>query len=1032
MNNTIRLEVYPKQLDRKSNLLATVQRFYPVSQASIDDIQHAKIYWIESAIDRNQCLQASKNALVDDVEQIIISGHVDIFHKFPKYVVEMNYKPGVTDNTATAALEALCLVNPTFSEDNLAVYTGDLFFVFGNLSKKEIENIAHEYIGNQLLNDFKIWDWPEFSIEERFLNNPVPRVCLSQQSVACYDLNVSDEKMMDLNRDNCWALSADELGQIKKHFQEASIIQQRYAFGLGADPTDVEIEVIAQTWSEHCKHKIFNSNINYSEIDSPLPYKKLGDRDIYSIYKSFIKGATKRIKEERGLDNLISVFSDNAGIVRFDKNIDLCIKVETHNSPSALDPYGGSLTGILGVNRDILGCGLGARPIANTDVFCFAPEDMLTNKNIEIPVGLKNPSRIAEGVHLGIEDGGNKSGIPTVNGAFLFDDQYAGKPLVFCGTVGVLPQKTERYKDTFSKNQKPGDYIVMSGGRIGKDGIHGATFSSMELDENSPVSAVQIGDPITQKRVSDFLVEARDNGLFSSVTDNGAGGLSSSVGEMAELTNGAIIDLQLAPVKYPGLAPYELMISESQERMTFAVGSDQLEEFLNLSTKRGVESTVLGQFTDDGFLTIKYGEKVVAALSLQFLHSSLSPMNLTASFTGPADLTKYRAWHGENRQKQIPRCDQGVDYKKLVEEIIASPNICSKEHLVRRYDHEVQASTIVKPFIGKEGKGPSDAAVLWLAPAGGERKNGITISSGINSFVSHYDTYTMAQMAIDETVRNSVCVGADPKRMVLLDNFCWPDPIKSENNPDGDHKLAQLVRASIGLYDASVAYGMPFVSGKDSMKNDFIGKTTDGNKVKISVPPTLLITGMAQIEDVENVVTSDFKQAKDYIYLLGDLTSITKKDLNICELSKRYQIDQQQIIPCDIDLQRNLSRYNKIHQATTKGWISSCHDLSEGGMVTSIIESSIGGEIGVEIDLSTLIADKERILSTLFNEVSGSFIISVSEINIRAIETLFDEEELSYIGRTASDDNLSIKFEEEIILQHDLQSLLNSWRQHGK
>lgn len=908
------------------------------------------------------------------------------------YVIEVTFKPGVTDNAAHSVQEAAEIVLKRSLSDGFNISSGKIFFLSGNISEQELKVICEEILGNPLLNQFKIYRADTFYLE-RYNDLFPPIVQMKRKEVEFINLDQSTTKLKQLGDERCWALSEVEIQQIQTEYKRPQFLKQRKTLGLTDNATDVEMEIIAQSWSEHCKHKIFAANIHYLE-QTMQPLHQIGEKRINSLYKSYIKKATFDVKKKYDLSWLVSVFSDNAGIVDFDKNLDLCIKVETHNSPSALDPYGGALTGILGVNRDILGCGIGAKPIGNMDVFCFAHENMLED-GIQLPSPLKHPKRIFEGVHKGVEDGGNKSGIPTINGSIFFDDDYAGKPLVYVGTVGVLPKSTPDYSSSALKDQKPGDLVIVSGGRIGADGIHGATFSSLELNENSPATAVQVGDPFTQKKVMDFLIAARDRGLYSSVTDNGAGGLSSSVGEMAELTGGVEIDLALAPTKYPGLSPYELMISESQERMTFAVPSENKDEFLKLSQKFNVESTVLGEFTNTGFLKVLYNQEVVALLDLKFLHDSLVPMELCAEFNPELSSYHYQNWHKQSTK------EPEVELNEAIYNLLSRPNIQSKEKWVRQYDHEVGAATVVKPFTGVHQDGPSDAGVLWLAPHGGDDKNAVAVSNGLQPLYSHRDGYVMAIASMDEAIRNIVATGGNPHKTCVLDNFCWPDPLESINNPDAKHKLAQLVRSCEGLYDSALAYGTPFVSGKDSMKNDFRGKDKNGKEVKISVPPTLLITAMSQIEDVEKIITTDFKQAEDLIYYIG--TKQTK--LNFSEYTRLYETEH--IHDLKIDLERNSQIFHCIYHANQMGFIQSCHDISEGGSITALFESCLGGQLGCELSVN-----QDHLRAKLFNEPLASFIISVSPDKQKEFEALFKNDDFELWGHTTS--NLELVINEQI------------------
>lgn len=991
MSTVYRLEIFPNTFhlnDRKVQEDGLINWFHKYMNVKVTNVWEIKTFLVETDEKIPAFIKYAEEVFTDSVvETLVTSENADqkvVFEGLKRkgfknpMVIDIGFRPGVTDNSAHSALEALKLI-PALSHAQMKVSSGIMYFIEGdNLDAALLIKLAYEKLANNLLHKVSI-----VPLTARMVDLKFPTVDISANPSKEISLNVNAETLQKINHENCWALSASELSHIKRHFDD-----------IGRNPTDVEMEIIAQSWSEHCKHKIFSSEITYSEsTEMPEGVKRLGDLKIQGIFKSYIKGATKRIQEERKIPWLISIFHDNAGIVRFDDQVDVCIKVETHNSPSALDPYGGALTGILGVNRDILGVGLGAKPIANTNVFCLAENDYFRENNIELPLLLKNPDRIKEGVHLGVQDGGNKSGIPTVNGAFIFDRDYVGKPLVYCGTIGVMPQR-ENEEPTSEKGQCPGDLIVMAGGRIGKDGIHGATFSSMELVDGVPSSVVQIGDPITQKRLGDFLIEARKKGLFNSVTDNGAGGLSSSVGEMAQKTNGAIVYLEKALVKYPGLSPYELMVSESQERMTFSVTREKIEAFMDLAKLRSVEASVIGEFTDNGFLNVRYNDEVVANLSMHFLHESLIPMKLQARFNPATASTHWIT-------KMIPKLKLPENnYAEILFSLLRSPNIRSHEHLVRRYDHEVKAATIVKPYTGSDEVGfsaPTDAGVVWMKPHGGGADNALAISCGVNPKVSQYDSYAMATYAVDEAVRNAVCVGANPNEMVLVDNYCWPDPIPSEKNPDAELKLSHLVRASKALYDISVDYGMPFVSGKDSMKNDFIGKTQSGSTVKISVPPTLLVTAMGRVPTLKCITTSEVKKEGSALYLIGE---------DCLEYNSAFEVeaqfDYQVSFPLpSIDFKKQLDIYRRIHQGMKVGLIESCHDISDGGLLVSLAEKMMGTVFGCQLNFADIPADK--MLGFLFNEGPGRIIVSVSAENEASFENHMGGGPLRKLGIVTND-----------------------------
>jgi phosphoribosylformylglycinamidine synthase subunit PurSL len=951
----------------------------------------------------------------------------------PSFVAQVRYLPGVTDNVGKTATEALALVSAFAREHAVQVYTGKAVYFYGDLSKSEVERVALECVANPIIEELQIFSWEQYFTPERFEQQKVPEVILQGDSrVEIINLDLDDRALEKMSKEKCWALTVQELNTIRSYYARPEVQKRRQEIGLPVSPTDVEMEVLAQTWSEHCKHKIFAAEIDYSEqvpsdverISSP----NLGAFTVKSVFKSFIRKVTEELKEERKLDWLVSVFTDNAGIVRFDPNVDLCIKVETHNSPSALDPYGGALTGIVGVNRDVLGCGLGARPIANTDVFCFGTPDWPgVGEEKELPDGLKHPRRIFEGVHMGVEDGGNKSGIPTVNGAFAFHRDFSGKPLVFCGTIGVMPAKTKAGFVGASKNQKPGDFIVMAGGRIGKDGIHGATFSSMELDNNAPATVVQIGDPITQKRLGDFLLEARDRGLFTSVTDNGAGGLSSSVGEMASGTGGARLDVSDVPVKYPGLQPYELVVSESQERMTFSVAKEKLEEFLHLAKRRNVEASVIGEFSNSGFFQIVYQGKIVGELDIAFLHDGLPAMVLKAKWEGPkAEST----WSKRNSlpEVSVTEFQSRAFHEKALYTLLGRWNIRSKEDWVRRYDHEVQASTLIKPFVGVEAKGPGDAAVIWLAPHGGEDLAGVSISCGLQPKLSRFDTYLSAQHSLDEAMRNAVAVGSDPDQMAVIDNFCWPDPLPSEKNPDAQHKLAQLVRANKGLYDLAKIYGTPFVSGKDSMKNDYIGRSRFGKEIKISVPPTILVTAMGKVPDVSKTVSTDFQKIGDSVYLIGRST----REMGGSELEDAFELPSFVLRSASqVNAEENLRLYRTLHKAILTGLVRSAHDCSEGGFLVALAESCIGGMIGINAELEKLQEDLQAFGGSMteffFNESAGRFVVSVDPQKEAEFRKIFSGQTCIKVGVTAPE---ILRFTRHglVILDCPVKEAKRAWR----
>lgn len=910
------------------------------------------------------------------------------------FLVEVGFRPGVTDNVGRTAREAIEYVTGRPLGEGRGVYTSVQYLLKGNITRDDVERIATGLLCNTLIQRYRIVDYPSFvSGGVSFLG--IPKVQgESRATVREINLDVTDEELAAISREGVLALSLEEMKIIQAFFQRPDVTAERQRMGLTASPTDVELEALAQTWSEHCKHKIFSATIDYCDEN--------GNREeIRSLFKTFIQGATRKVREDLGTrDYCLSVFKDNAGVIRFNDENSLVFKVETHNSPSALDPYGGALTGIVGVNRDPFGTGKGARLIFNTDVFCFASPFY----EKPLPTRLLHPRRIYEGVVEGVEHGGNKSGIPTVNGSLVFDDRFAGKPLVFCGTAGMMPAFING-KPSHEKYINPGDLIVMTGGRIGKDGIHGATFSSEELSESSPVSAVQIGDPITQKRMTDFLLRARDLGLYNFITDNGAGGLSSSIGEMSEACGGCRLDLAKAPLKYQGLDPWEILISEAQERMSLAVPPENIEKFLSLARRMGVEATVLGEFTDSGYFHICFGEKTVAYLPMDFLHGGLPPMQLRG------------VW--EVKRHPEPRPVDKKDYTDDLLHLLSSLNICSKESVVRRYDHEVQGGSVVKPFTGRENDGPSDAAVLRPLLDSFE---GVVVSHGICPRYSDIDTYHMMANAIDEGLRNYVAVGGSLDLVAGLDNFCWCDPVQSEKTPDGEYKTAQLVRANKALYEYCVAFRIPLISGKDSMKNDYFDGVT-----KISIPPTVLFSVIGKMDDVRKAVTMDAKRPGDLVYLLGK----TAFELGGSEYyaTKGYVGNR---VP-RVDAASALLRYRAYHKAVCRGLVASCHDLSDGGLAVAVAETAFAGGFGMAVDLGRVIFSgvscdrRDEVL--LFSESASRHLVTVRPEHREEFEAAMAGTCFSCIGTVTDDEMLTVAgIDGSVVLRKTIQDLKEAWQ----
>ena len=953
---------------------------------NVTEVGTVEVYTMDGDIADDELEKIAIGPLSDPIIQkyAIDKGLADRFD----WLIEVGFRPGVTDNVGKTAREAIELL---LNKKGVDVYTSRQYVLKGNIDRKEAERIASGLLANELIQRYEIISGKKWDPAEG-IRPYVPRVTIKDNpSTEEIDLDVSDKELQEISDTRVLALTVDEMKVMRDYLHDKTVLNERLNAGLSEKITDVELECLAQTWSEHCKHKIFNSIIDYEDEN--------GSHSIIdSLFGSCIKRATKEIREDLGEDDwCLSVFVDNAGIIRFNDDYNLVFKVETHNSPSALDPYGGALTGIVGVNRDPFGTGKGSKLIFNTDVFCFASPFY----NKPLPSRILHPRRIYEGVREGVEHGGNKSGIPTVNGCLVFDERYLGKPLVYCGTGGIMPSSIHG-EATYSKEIIPGDKIIMTGGRIGKDGIHGATFSSEELNEDSPVTAVQIGDPITQKKMTDFLLIARDRNLYRTITDNGAGGLSSSVGEMATLCGGCEIDLKKAPLKYAGLKPWEILISEAQERMSLAVAPEDCKAFLDLAEKMNVEATILGTFTNSGKFHACYGDKTVAYLDMEFLHDGLPKMRLNAKWIPP-----------QHKEPGFPEPD---DMGRALKDMLSRLNICSKESVVRQYDHEVQGGSVVKPMVGIANDGPGDAAVIRPILDSFE---GVVVANGICPRYSDIDTYHMAACAIDEAVRNTIAVGGSLDRLAGIDNFCWCDPVESEKTPDGQYKLAQLVRANRALYDYTKAYGVPCISGKDSMKNDYIiGET------KISIPPTLLFSTMGKIEDVRKAVTMDAKKPGDLVYILGE----TREELGGSEWFALHGFTGNNVPKVNAVKAKKL--YRALTRAIDRGLVASCHDCSDGGLGIALAEVAFAGGLGMDIDLSHVPSDAiGRDDYLLFSESQSRFIATISPESKEEFEEIMTGNAIDCAGEITSESAFRISGTDgKNIIEEDINDLKKVWQ----
>ncbi|HET6882380.1 MAG TPA: phosphoribosylformylglycinamidine synthase subunit PurL [Pirellulales bacterium] len=873
-------------------------------------------------------------------------------------------KPGVMDPVAQSAQAAIG--DFQFTAD--AVRTFRKFWVAG-LAGDKLATLCGKLLANDAI--------------EQVIVGPLPFKHLELGSTYEFKLitvplrGLDDAALERLSREGQLYLKLEEMRTIRDYFRR-----------LDRDPTDAELETVAQTWSEHCSHKTLAGRIRYRD--------EHGERQFNNMLKETIFAATDTVRRQLGDDDwCVSVFRDNAGVVKFDDQHHVVFKVETHNHPSALEPYGGANTGIGGVIRDPLGTGLGARPVCNTDVFCFAPPDIPAE---ELPPGVLHPKRVMKGVVSGVRDYGNRMGIPTVNGAIYFDPRYLGNPLVYCGTVGILPH------DKTHKEPLPGDHIVAAGGRTGRDGIHGATFSSAELTSESEKlsgGAVQIGNAITEKMLLDVILAARDRGLYHAITDCGAGGFSSAVGEMGE-DIGAEVWLDRVPLKYAGLSYTEIWISEAQERMVLAVPPDDWEEFSALCASEGVEATVIGQFVTTGRLQLKYHDRQVGDLDMRFLHHGRPPVVREAVYapTAPAPLRL---------------SEPAKDYTPTLLKILGALNVASKEWVIRQYDHEVQGGSVIKPLVGVANDGPSDAAVV--RPVLSSRR-GIVVACGMNPRYGEFDTYHMAASAIDEAMRNCVAVGADPQRIALLDNFCWGDTDRPET-------LGSLVRAALACHDLAVAFGVPFVSGKDSLNNEFRYTDAAGHRQSIAIPPSLLISAMGQVTDVAKCVTMDLKEPGNLLYLIGQ----TRDEMG----GSHYNLVQQLSggnVP-QVDAASAKRTFYALHTAIESGLVRSCHDLSEGGLAAAAAEMAFAGGMGLRITVEKVphaLGDAAHPAVLSFSESNTRFLCEIRPENASAFESALRGLPIGHVGEVTSDDRVILTHTSGMEISATIATLKEAWQ----
>ncbi len=932
----------------------------PAGHAALEDLADAgveglkdcrlvRVYTVEGPLEQEEAQRVGRELLSDSVtERFSLNEPVDTGLPGGSFVVEVAKKAGVMDPVEASTLKGIDDMG--IGAD--AVTTSRKYVFTGSVDEVQFRRHAARVLANEVIE--------ECSFRERDIAGRAPAPPYTFQKITV-DLAEADDKTLSaISQDRGLSLNLTEMKTIQAYYRD-----------LGRSPTDVELETLAQTWSEHCVHKTFRGLVEYD------------GRTIDNLLKSTIA----RVTSELDRPWCLSVFEDNSGVIAFDDDMAVCFKVETHNHPSAIEPYGGAETGIGGVIRDPLGTGLGAMPVANTDVFCFAPPDMADE---DVPEGALHPKRVLKGVVAGVRDYGNRMGIPTVNGAIVFDERFVGNPLVYCGNVGLIP------RDKVSKAARPGDIIVAVGGRTGRDGIHGATLSSAELATGSDEvwsGAVQIGNPITEKKMTDVLLIARDRSLYTAITDCGAGGFSSAVGEMGQHT-GAAVHLERAPLKYEGLAPGEIWCSEAQERMVLAVPPENLDELIGLFASEDVEATAIGTFTADKRLTLYYDGNEVASLDMDFLHNGVPQLKRRAVWEAPV--------------LREPRLDGAEDYTEDLVAILSDPTVASKEWVIRQYDHEVQGGSVIKPLVGALNDGPSDAAVIQpVRPS----EKALVISCGINPRYSDIDPYHMAANAIDEALRQVLAVGGSLEQTAILDNFCW-------GNTDKPDRLGALVRAAQACYDVAVVYGTPFISGKDSLNNEF---QTDGRTIVI--PGTLLISAISVMQDARLALTMDLKQEGNLLYLLGS----TRDELG-ASMFYRIHGELGANVPVVIPAEGK-KLFDALSTATADRLVRSCHDLSDGGLAVALAEMAFAGGLGLDVDISEVgAAEGLADHVVLFSESPSRFVVEVEPGLAGTFEKAMAGVPCARIGRVTIGTDFIVRKAARQVISTDWPRLKKAWQ----
>ena len=958
----------------------------------LDIVRTISIVTIDAELSDKQLQAVQTEIFTNPVSQVSSFAPLDI--EFD-WIIWVGFRPGVRDNPGSTAVEAIeDLLNTKFTAAQ-AVYTSKRYCLKGpNLDAAAMNRIAGGLLANNIIQQWRIYSAEQWNPVEG-IGYILPKVVLDHAPTVTTIPVDSDSALKKISDERGLALNPNDIPAIRRYFQNENVRRQRAEVGL-QDPTDVELEYISQARSDHCNHNTFRGLFRYLDSTS-------GETEtIDNLFKTCIEAPTLALKAKKPW--VVSVLWDNAGAGRFDADHHYVITGETHNSPSNMEAYGGAITGIVGVYRDPLGTGKGSRLVMGSYGYCVASRDYSGELKPHL-----HPRRLLDGVIEGVRDGGNKSGIPTTFGQVLFHPGYLGKCLVFVTAVGIMPARIHG-EPAEIKRTSAGDLVIMCGGRVGKDGIHGVTASSESFSEHTPAGHVQIGDPYTQKKMHDFLLEARDAGIIRFITDNGGGGLSSSVGESARYSNGCEIELADVPLKYEGLDQWEIWVSESQERMTVAIHPDDRQRFFELSEQHAVESTVIGRYTDTGKLHIKYGGKVCAHVDLDLLESGFPQWEFEAVWLSP-----------EERGLHEPVLGGPQDFSTLLKDLLGRPNICSTEWITRQYDHEVQGTSVIKPLVGVERDMTSDASVIRPVL---ESNKGLAFAQALLPAYSAIDAYHMTGCTIDEAVRRLIAVGAEIDQIGGVDNFCWPNiQYDPQRNPDGKFKAAQLVRSCRALRDLCLAYEIPLLSGKDSMYVDGTLAGRYGETHKVSALETLQFSAISVVEDVTRCATMDAKMPGDLVYIVGTTCN---------ELGGSEYYDHLGYIGRNVPRVRPnefMPLYRNLGRAIANELVASVRGIYRGGLGVHFAMVAMGGNLGLDVALAQVPASgvtREDIL--LFSESAGRFIVTVDPARREEFESIFSGG-CACVGTVTSRADLVLRgFDNQAILEVPIQELKAAWK----